>query len=82
MLLEIHTIKQQSTKVHHEITRGQLIEMLSYWFNVPKNATLFVHVPGGGDYSNTDLLIENGTYLQVDYESNVTCSEPIEVKEI
>ena len=46
------------------ITRKQLIEA----FNLPENAEIYFSVPGGGDYSNMDLDLDERTGITVRYE--------------
>jgi hypothetical protein len=48
------------TKHHAELTRHKLIALLRQaGHNVPDNAGIFVRVPGGGDWSNCPLDIDD-----------------------
>lgn len=46
-----------------------IIRMLRTRFTIPDNAKVFIHVPGGGDYSNMDLDVDEETPLQVSWET-------------
>ncbi len=36
---------------------------------IPNDARVKVSIPGGGDWSNTDLDLDNGTTLDIDWET-------------
>jgi hypothetical protein len=42
-------------------------------FNIPDNASITVHVPGGGDWSSTDLEVEK---LDVEWTTTLTENRP------
>jgi len=52
-----------STTCRIDITRAELIEAL----NLPKDAEIFISIPGGGDWSNTDLSIDAETPLKAEF---------------
>jgi len=50
------TIVETTTKHRLELTNVEIIEALRKDdYCIPKDANVFVRVPGGGDWSNTDL---------------------------
>lgn len=49
-----------TTDVRIELDADALLGVLKTAFDLPDNAKLHVRVPGGGDWSNTDLSIGNG----------------------
>ncbi len=51
------------------LSREQILDALREKYDIPDNAGMFVHVPGGGDWSNTDLDIEQQTPLVVQWET-------------
>lgn len=59
------TISKRSTHTIHEgtITASDLRKM----FHIPAHAEIWVRVPGGGDWSSTDLLIAESP-IQVKWE--------------
>lgn len=68
-----HTIKTTvKTTSQHEIrvSRHQLVQMLQRdgLDVVPDDAAVTVRVPGGGDYSNTDLDIDQDTDIKITWQ--------------
>lgn len=63
------TTRTKTTKTTYiDLTREQVADALRLaGFNLPDNADIFVRVPGGGDWSNTDLMIDDEITLQVTY---------------
>ena len=49
------TTRTTKTNTRVEISFSRLRELLG----LPENVTIFVRVPGGGDWSNTDLEIDD-----------------------
>jgi hypothetical protein len=48
-----------------KLSREQVLAALQEKYNIPDAASVFVHVPGGGDWSNTNLDIEHQTPLEI-----------------
>lgn len=54
------------SKASIELTGEQLLRILKdIGYTIPDYATVTVHVPGGGDWSNTDLDIEEQTPIKI-----------------
>lgn len=54
------------TEHHHaSLTRAELVNILRGWFRTSDDVEVFVTVPGGGDWSNTDVNIDADTHLQL-----------------
>lgn len=53
-----------------EIDDEQLIAMLNitYGLGIPQGASVWVHIPGGGDWSNTTLSISKADPISVKWE--------------
>lgn len=57
--ITVRTVRTITTTVRSTYSRKDLIEMLG----LPSDAVLTVRVPGGWDWSNTDLEIDADTVL-------------------
>lgn len=55
-----------TTKTTAKITRKDLIEA----FDLPPDARITMHVPGGGDWSNTDLTVGEEGDVFVEWEKS------------
>jgi hypothetical protein len=65
------TIKTTTTVT---VMRGALTAaQIRKAFNIPDNASITVHVPGGGDWSSTDLEVEK---LDVEWTTTLTENRP------
>lgn len=51
------TVVTTTTDVRIDLDSDALLGVLKTAFDIPENAKLHVRVPGGGDWSNTDLTI-------------------------
>lgn len=46
-------------KVELKVDRRAILDMLqAHGFQVPDSATVSIHVPGGGDWSDTELFLD------------------------
>lgn len=60
-----------STKKHITIRRSDLIELLALeGISVPDHAEITFHIPGGSDWSNMDLDLDDYTVINVDWTEN------------
>ena len=51
-------IKTTTTREHRlELTHEDLVLLLKPNFQVPSCAEIYIRVPGGGDWSNQDLIV-------------------------
>lgn len=65
------TIETKRT-TNYRVTVDDLLALIRRKYNVkPKNLEAFVNVPGGGDWSNTRLIIDQDTDLQVEVTETV-----------
>jgi hypothetical protein len=67
-----------TTQKRTEITVGRealLLMLRDAGFSVPASAAVVVKVPGGADWSNTDLDIDDDTHITVRFESSETTEE-------
>ncbi len=67
-------IKVKETKVittSHEValTKVMLLALIRQGTPIPANANVFVSVPGGGDWSNTDLDIDDDIVIHVHWKT-------------
>lgn len=60
------TFQRKTTKTL-SLGKEALIFALRYSLNIPDDAKIFVKVPGGGDWSNTNLNIDDDTPLIVEW---------------
>lgn len=61
-----HTKTVVTRRTHMEFERHDLLKALrALGYQIPDDADMFVQVPGGGDWSNTNLDIERDTNLHV-----------------
>ena len=58
-----------------KLTGDQILEAIQEKYGVPLNANIFLHVPGGGDYSNIDLDIDHETPIQIEWVEEVEETE-------
>lgn len=65
MTIKTRTTTTVTTKVRREILRKDLGLLLG----LPEHATVFVEVPGGGDWSNCDLEIDDRRPLIVTFQT-------------
>ncbi len=64
--MKIHKDIEIRTRI--EFTRTEILDALKRVRDIPPDATVHVHVPGGGDFSNMDLdLDDNETPLVVTF---------------
>lgn len=66
------TTKRTTTiqEVEHRLSRDDIITLLrNAGYTIPDGTTIFVRVPGGGDWSNTDLDIEEDCPLIARFSS-------------
>lgn len=57
---------------HISLTRNDLLLILKgeKKLDIPNSADIFIRVPGGGDWSNTDLVLDNvNTGLEIRWEA-------------
>jgi hypothetical protein len=67
-MIELKIKTQVTTRRAHrvEITRKDLVEfMKKLGYDLPRDASIYVNVPGGGDWSNTSLDIDKETPVVV-----------------
>ena len=57
------TVVTTTTDVRIDLDHEALLGVLKTAFDIPENAKLHVRVPGGGDWSNTDLTISDDVPL-------------------
>jgi hypothetical protein len=66
-MIDIIKTTTVQTKHHAELDRHKLLALLrAAGHDVPDNAGIFVQVPGGGDWSNTTLDIDDAP-IQIYY---------------
>ncbi len=62
--VNVETVK--TTRTHMEFERDDVLKALrSIWPAIPDDAEIFAEVPGGGDWSNTNLDIGCDTNIHV-----------------
>jgi len=64
--------KTSTTKTNHtlEINRGKLLAILrKAGYEVPTTADAHMRIPGGGDWSNTDLDLDADSPLFITWET-------------
>jgi hypothetical protein len=71
----VHTTVRRTFTL--DLSREMLLKVLreSGYAGLPDDAQVFVEVPGGGDWSNTDLSIEQRTPIRVRW---IEVSEEVE----
>ena len=61
--------KVDCEKTTHAVYRTELDgNQLRKLLGIPANARVYVQIPGGGDYSNTDMDIDSGFKLKLVWE--------------
>lgn len=58
---------QKTTTIRHEITldRDALLKLLREQLHIPENADVYFQVPGGGDWSNTSVDVDDENPIHV-----------------
>lgn len=69
--VNVTTTMETATTNIIEITGPLLVEMLiGLGYAVPRNAEVYVDVPGGADWSNTPLDVDGETPVKVRWRTN------------
>lgn len=62
-----------TTKRILKMDRGDLIQtLINIGYDVPRNAEVFIHVPGGGDWSNMNLDVDSDSPLTITWTETTT----------
>lgn len=69
----MHRIVQTTVRHRIALTDGDIRELLAkQGFDIPSSATITVYVPGGGDWSNTELDIGTSHPVCIDWTTHTT----------
>lgn len=73
LVIEIQTTTTTLTRKTMKLTGTMIRQLLDVaGFSVPDGASITVPVPGGGDWSNMDLDIDEDTAIEVTWTEQVT----------
>jgi hypothetical protein len=69
--IEQHVETTITRRYRVQVNREALVTLLRHTgIEVPSNAKISVHVPGGGDWSHTNLEIDNESPVNITWETD------------
>jgi len=70
--IKITTVTRRTEQFRIELTGSDIAQMLKKhprFFGIPDDVTISFHVPGGGNWSNTSIDIDDGNPVYIEWQT-------------